>query len=312
MNAIAIHFPRGAVPASRFHRSLWLAAAAALLAAGLAGRPALAQGEAGPPAGDVLARYQVRHVHAMTIEQELKQRVAALERQDAVLSAQSTQLQQRLGDSLKRRQASDDAIRRLEAEAAAKQQLVNDAHARMGQLQRNREAIEQRIRDNKDKEWTCYVPFAQIYCLAADLIGQRNALGEQWRQVVVHLQALERESAHANARLAELRRERQAVDAERGRVQVEVDASVQRLKVVHAELASSREAHQRHRTSLDSFSTELKLVETLPPSERAGVIERRMTRLDAQLASEMGQACTLFTGGGAPLPEPVRQACTLV
>ena len=308
---IAIHSPGEANFASRFRRSLRLAVAA-LLSLSLVGQPALAQGDTSPATGDALARYQARHAHALTIEQELKQRVAVLERQDAALSAQSAQLQLQLGESLRRRQANDDAIRRLEAEAAAKQQLVADAHARMGQLQRDREAIEQRIRDNKDKEWTCYVPFAQIYCLVADLMGQRNALAQQWNQVVVLLQALERESAFANARLAELRRARQVADAERGRVQVEVDASVQRLKVVHAELASSREAHQRHRTSLDSFSTELKLVETLPPSERAGVIERRMTRLDAQLASEMGQACTLFTGGGAPLPEPVRQACTLV
>lgn len=305
MKAIAIHSTAQVPPASRLRQSLRLAAAA-LLSASLAVQPVLAD-----PAADALARYQARHAHALTIEQELKQRVAALERQDAEASARSAQLQVRLGELIQQRQANDAAIGSMQAEMAGKEQLVGEARARMGQLEQQLRQVEAKIRENEGNKWTCYVPFAVFYCLFADLIGQRNALENQRRAFHVHLQAVERDRDAAQARLNQLQRQRGMVGAEQARVQAEADGVVQQLKVVHAELSRSRESYQSHRMSLDTFSAELKQVETLPPTDRAGVIERRLTRLDADLASQMGQACSLFTGGGAPLPEPVRQACAL-
>lgn len=303
MNATAIHAPaRGA---TRARIALGLAAVALL--ANLAVQPVRAQ----PGDTDALARYQARQAHALAIEQELRHRVAALEQQDAALGARSGQLQRQLGELLQARQANDAEILRLQAEAEGKEKLLAEAHARVGHLEQQLREVQRKIDEYERNKWTCYVPFAQIYCLVVELMGQRNGLEQQRRAFIIHLQAVQRDRDAAQARLEQVRRARGAFDAQQARLKGEADAVVQQLQALHAELARSREAHQRQRVSLDSFSAELKQVEALPPSDRPGVIERRLNRLDAQLAGEMGQACQLFGGEGPPLPEPVRRACAL-
>lgn len=290
-------------------QSVWGGIASFFLTLAIVAQPVLATGlDTAPTPKDALAPYKALRTNAVAIQQELGKRVTLMEQQESKTHSQSNQLQLQLGKWLDQSKSIQADMNKAEADIRSKQSVVSDAQARRVQLEQRRQSIQREIKKKQDESITCYIPFAQLYCWIADLDGQLSSLDRQMVDTTRLFMDVTRDLNVAKIKLNELQRSMTILASNQASAHDSVDDCEKKLIALHAALAKYRPISETHRQVLGSFTTRLNEIDSIPPSERPGAIERRLSRLNQQLVGEIGQACQLLKSSG-PLSDDVQKAC---
>lgn len=264
----------------------------------------------GAPSSDAaLAPYISLRADAQAITQEIDKRITWMERQDSDTRAESAKLQIQLGQWMTESKSIQENLNHAEASMRQKESIVVDAQRQRDAIERDRQNLQNEIRKKQDESVTCYIPFAQLYCLIADLSGQLRSLDDRLRATHERMFAVMRDRDEASAKLAELKAYMGLLEANQTSARDAIADGEKKLIALHAALEKYRTASQKHRLAFDGFASQLNQIDAAPGMVDPDDLDRRLSRLHKELADEIVQACGVLKEYGPALPGDVQKAC---